>query len=222
MARYERKFFIDGISSLEVENIVYANPGMFSEIYQTRSINNIYLDTIELASFNDNVSGVMNRKKFRIRWYGKLFGFIEKPNLEIKIKTGLVGSKKIYPLKPLELNTGFICNDIMQHLQDSNLSEDITKKLAFLRPVIMNKYSRKYFVSFDKKYRITVDINQSYCGVSGNSILSKQKNTCDTNTILEMKYNIEHDNNASAITNFFPFRLTKSSKYVNAIANLYY
>ena len=41
------------------------------------------------------------------------------------------------------------------------------------------------------------------------------------NLVLELKYNQEYDSFAEKITNAFPFRMTKSSKYVAAIDQLY-
>ncbi len=41
------------------------------------------------------------------------------------------------------------------------------------------------------------------------------------NIILELKYNQDMDNGANYIVNCFPFRLTKSSKYVSGIESLY-
>jgi|TARA_B100001971_G_C18263130_1_gene589044 hypothetical protein len=223
MSRYERKFLIEGIHLSEIENCIYTNPGMFFEIYEDRFVNNIYLDTIELASFKDNLSGIMDRIKFRIRWYGDLHGLVRNPNLELKIKTGFVGDKNIYHLKPFEFKLGSCFNEILKNLLKSDIPNNIEQRLKFLMPVIVNRYRRKYFSSFDRKYRITVDTNQSFCGVSGNNIVSsKNNNTCDFNTILELKYNVQHETNARYITNHFPFRMTKSSKYVNAIINSYF
>ena len=41
-------------------------------------------------------------------------------------------------------------------------------------------------------------------------------------TILELKYSIDNDDHAQIITNHFPFRLTKNSKYEVGIDNLFH
>ena len=58
----------------EIEHIISLNAGMFTPIYNERTVNNIYLDTIGLTNFYDNVYGVTNRTKLRIRWYENLLG----------------------------------------------------------------------------------------------------------------------------------------------------
>ena len=86
--RYERKFFISGLKKEDIEFMVKLHPAIFREIYHERTVNNLYFDSYEMKSYLDNVSGNSQRAKVRIRWYGDLFGIIEKPVLEVKIKRG--------------------------------------------------------------------------------------------------------------------------------------
>ena len=83
----------------------------------------------------------------------------------------------------------------------------------------MNRYMRKYFLSFDKKYRITIDFNQAFYRLSNNTLL--RKHVDQNNVILELKYDSHNDDDARYITNNFPFRLSKNSKYVNGVHNLF-
>ena len=46
-----------------------------------------------MKNYYDNIEGQTNRIKVRIRWYNNLFGSIENPTLELKIKNGLLGKK---------------------------------------------------------------------------------------------------------------------------------
>ena len=101
--RYERKFRIGNGSSINMKAIILNNPGLFSEIYRERNIHNIYLDTEEYQFFQENIAGISERKKIRIRWYGKEHGYI-KPSLEIKQKSGLVGTKYVFSLPEILLN----------------------------------------------------------------------------------------------------------------------
>ena len=117
--RYERKFCISEINSQEVESIVNLHPAMFSEIFHKRSVNNIYFDSPELNNYFDNIDGNSRRIKIRIRWYGKLFGEIEKPILEIKIKNGLLGRKSHYPLHPIILDSHFNTQKISQIIKNT-------------------------------------------------------------------------------------------------------
>ena len=91
--RYERKFFIDNLTIEKIESIVRLNSFVFSEIYSSRYINNIYFDTYSFSNYFDNVDGLSDRFKVRIRWYGELFGIINEPKLEIKLKKGATRKK---------------------------------------------------------------------------------------------------------------------------------
>jgi len=94
-------------------------------------------------------------------------------------------------------------------------------KLRALRPVLLNQYKRKYFQSADKNYRITVDTDLRFYRIGNYSNPFLHQVTDNGHIILELKYNKEMDDNVGLITNAFPFRLTKSSKYVSAIDRIY-
>ena len=115
--RYERKYFITEITGKDIDYIVKIHPAMFSEIFHERSVNNIYFDSPELNNYFDNIDGNMYRVKSRIRWYGRTFGVIEKPVLELKIKNGLLGRKVSYSLDTFKLDGHFNMQKIVQIIQ---------------------------------------------------------------------------------------------------------
>jgi len=219
--RYERKFFITEINSKDIDSIVKLHPAIFSEIFHERSVNNIYFDTPELDNYFDNIDGNMYRVKSRIRWYGRTFGAIEKPVLELKIKNGLLGRKESYLLDAFKLDGHFNMQKIVQIIQKKNIPEFVTIGIKSSQPTLLNKYDRRYFLSADKRYRITIDTNQIFyrIGSQNNFFLNKIKN--DLNVILELKYNIDADDDVNRITEHFPFRLTKSSKYISGLEKVY-
>ena len=219
--RYERKFLISGLNSYEVESNINLHPAMFSEIFQKRSVNNIYFDSPELNNYFDNIDGNSRRKKIRIRWYDKLFGEIEKPILEIKIKNGLLGRKSHYPLHPIILDSHFNMQNISQIIKNNKIPENLKMELKSLRPTLLNRYNRKYFLSNDKRYRITIDTDQVFYQIGCWSNSFEKILEDKTNIILELKYGMDSDNNANQITNHFSFRSTKNSKYVTGIQRVY-
>jgi len=104
--RHEIKFSSE-LEDYEIESIIKNHPAMFFETFYQRQVNNIYLDSVCLENYDNHVSGVCRRFKIRIRWYGKLIGFIKKPELEIKIKNDKEGKKLSFPLKPFVLDKNF-------------------------------------------------------------------------------------------------------------------
>lgn len=217
--RYERKFTgtEDVINRTEV--MVKTHPEAFSERYQPRRVNNIYFDTPTLEYFADNIQGKAERIKYRIRWYGNVWGEVS-PILELKIKKGLVGYKKSYPLKNFTVNENLTKEDLIESICHSNVPDDITEKIKILEPVLLNSYERRYFESFNRKFRLTFDTKVSYYHFNRTIQFGKPVNDFSS-FILEMKYDQEHDKQAERITQIFPFRLSKSSKYINGILHFY-
>jgi len=219
--RYERKFFISQLSVHEVESFIKHHPSLFSEIYHTRYVNNIYFDSVNMEDYLSNINGLLYRKKTRIRWYGDLFGNIENASLELKTKKGLLGVKQSYRFPSFFINNSSNVQTFLTAIRKSEIPESLRQQLKSLRPVLLNQYRRKYFLSSDKNYRITVDTDFKFFRINSynNSFLHKMTNRfC---IVLEVKYNQDRDAAAEHITNYFPFRITKSSKYVTGIELLY-
>ncbi len=216
-SRYERKFVIGGLSKAGIIQIVKTHPSAFSEIFHERNVNNIYLDTPNLTYFLENVMGKSRRKKVRIRWYGDMFGEIKKPVLEFKYKAGAVGDKLLFSLSPFFLDKNFDLGTLHKIFAASNLPDWVMEDIIPLEPHLLNRYTRKYFLSFDKKFRTTIDNQLVYHDISrrNNSYIKRSVNEKDI--IVELKYNFKHDDIANSVSGNFPFRMTKSSKYVNGV-----
>lgn len=215
--RFERKFLIYPYSRSEAEMIIRLHPAAFSPIYQLRHVNNLYFDTPSLSFFYDNIYGSANRKKFRIRWYGDLFGHLKHPVLEIKVKDGFVGRKLSFPLEPFDFDRGFTAADTSVVFAQSALPEWVRNELASLQPSLLNTYQRSYYQSHDRKFRITIDDRLRYFEVLTLPNLFDRDRPADTEVVLELKYDFDHDDVAEEITGQLPFRLIKNSKYINGI-----
>ncbi|MCK4752350.1 MAG: VTC domain-containing protein [Planctomycetes bacterium] len=218
--RYERKFFISELTRQEIESLIKLHPALFSEIYPPRYVNNIYFDSFDMKNYFDNIDGAADRVKVRIRWYGDLFGLTEKPMLELKIKRALLGTKKFYPLKPFNLDGDFGFETLVQVFKDSAIPEALRLQLILLKPVLLNRYSRWYYRSADSDYRLTVDSDMEFyeINVHSNTYLHRHKD--HNHLVLELKYEQNKDHGAHNIAGFFPFRMTKNSKYLNGIESL--
>ena len=219
--RYETKFTISQLNFNEIKNIIKSHPAVFEEVYLKRNVNNIYFDNSNLTSFIDNIEGERDRKKVRIRWYGNLFGLNKNPALEIKFKTGQLGWKKRFKLNHFNLNrhNHFNYKKTFKSLEENKLFETHKLDLPFLTPSLLNSYQRTYYLSFDKKYRITVDNNLLFYSI--NPICNFFKTFTDEDkVVIELKYDEKDADGASNITNFLPFRVTKNSKYVVGIERL--
>ncbi len=187
--RLERKYYITNHQNFVLRPYINLASSGLREIYFQRKINNIYFDTNNLTFYKDNLVGAKDRIKLRLRWYGNQS--MSKPNLEIKMKEANLVYKLVTPF-----------ND--------RLSLPIKELLKRLRPSITNSYYRRYFLTSNKKVRLTVDTRISF-----NKIKSLK-------TVIELKYSPEDEIQASRLINQFPLFLQKNSKYVDGIAsNLY-
>jgi len=215
--RYELKSCLDNVSFETLQNLVKLHPSNFREVYHERQINSIYLDDISGNSYTKNVDGFNERMKCRIRWYGDLYGVVAKPRLEFKIKKGPLGRKKIFDVGDFSFSRGFGHKDYLDLIKKSEIPADIKENcLKSFRPTILVRYLRKYFMSYDRNYRITIDRNLEYYLFNqlGSIKLSKTKSN---SVIFEMKYEYAFAEDVKKLTRFFPFRIDKNSKYVNGI-----
>jgi len=219
--RYERKFYIEGFPAKDVESMLKLHPAIFKEIYHERIVNNIYFDSFDLRHYFENIDGISKRLKVRIRWYGESIGLIENPVLELKLKHNFHVGKLSYPLNSFKLDNNFSIDTVHKVLKESRLSKYLNFHLKELSFSLLNSYRRKYFLSADRRYRITLDSDLKLYRLSpyDNNLLYKLER--NLNTIMELKYNEPGDMFADEITNYFPFRMTRSSKYVDGVAELY-
>jgi SPX domain protein involved in polyphosphate accumulation len=217
--RCERKFQIDALDPLQVINLVKLHPSVFVVPFPPRYINNIYLDTKDMTYYHENVIGSKDRRKARIRWYSDLFGDINKPILEYKIKDGFVGTKEYHDFPPFLLDESFDIRYFWEKLD--SVSAEVRYYIRELDPVLINRYLRNYYVTRDGKFRLTIDRGLSYYNIRPHSNNFKQRFLDHQNIIVEIKYDKELDDKAGRVAGYFPFTLTKSSKYVQGIDSVY-
>jgi hypothetical protein len=219
--RYERKFLVEGLDAGQVRMLVKRHPGMFYEPYPPRYVNNLYLDTEEMENFHANVVGMADRHKVRIRWYGESLEEIVKPVLEFKVKSGLVGTKHAYPFPEFQLDGGFSQRYFQQVIGNSDLPADVRMRLRGLQVVLCNRYYRWYYATRDQRFRLTVDTDLDYFRIKkvGNRFVSRYLDR--SHVVVELKYDKLLDPQADRMAGFFPFIVTRNSKYVTGIESVY-
>jgi len=219
--RYERKFLVEGLDAGQVHGIIKQHPAMAFEQYPPRVVNNLYLDTEDLDLYHANLNGATERCKVRLRWYGKVFGPIAAPVLEFKIKNGLVGRKQSYPFPAFTLEDGFSQSDFQGLARAAEVPDSIHHHLRTLNVVLCNSYKRWYYCTKDRHYRLTVDTGMVYYPVRlfNNAFLGSFRD--EGHVIVEMKYEKPFEQQAGRIAHFFPFRVTRNSKYITGMEAVY-
>ena len=219
--RFERKFVSDQMNVREVERVLLFHPALFREIYHQRDINNIYLDTPGWRNLCDSVEGSSERLKTRVRWYGDLYGEISSPVLEFKSKKGLLVSKTSFRLNQMIFQRTTDLRGGKHLFEVSDLPDEVSQQLRHSRPVLINRYSRKYYLSADSRFRVTVDTPLMGCRIGPRaSKIHHFKVDCNR-IIIELKHSVDDACSADQISQRFPFRLTRWSKYVSGLMDDY-
>jgi len=150
--RFERKWIFKSNNSLALVNALIRSNLFFRTQYPARNVNSVYFDTYNYISIRQNLDGVSNKKKIRIRWYGNR-DIITNPVVEIKSKKGFETKKESRTIKELD-------NIKLSDLEI--IKEKLNKKLKskkIISPILTTHYEREYFVSLNGKIRATVDYN---------------------------------------------------------------
>ena len=201
--RYELKYFVPEDDLFKCLAIVRQHPASFVQAFPDREVNNIYLDSPDRVSYLEGQSGISQRRKYRIRWYGA-WQNITDPVLEVKIKENQLGTKR-HVLIP-----SFSVLDLPNVLE--GLRETCQIPMSF-DVSALNRYNRSYYRSFCGKFRITIDHNLMTSLPLGD--LSKPT-TPNGMIILELKYEASDDDKADWIRQFIPLQRSKFSKYSKA------
>ena len=218
--RYEKKFIAEGFTTAEVLARVKRHPAAFREVYPPRVVNNIYLDSPTRRDYHDHVNGAANRTKTRVRWYGPQSQLAQRPMLERKLKRGMVNGKEAHPLPPLPIN-GARLRSLLETAFDSAVFAPLLRSaLRLVEPALFNRYHRHYFLSRDGRFRLTVDSDLQFAGLPHDHRSAITPLPPAATLIIELKFGPELAEDADVITNAWPFRVARFSKYVAGIERI--
>jgi len=213
--RYEQKLSIPIIFYDEIIVLLKTIDLQLYKQYQDRRVNSIYLDTNNFDYYYDSTNGNNKRNKIRLRWYGKTLN--NKIRLEIKSKQGNVGKKSIYALNLYNSNNLGNLLELKECINHSNIPYDLKTLVMACHPTLYCFYDRVYYITRDKRIRVTIDKNISYSNVYENFLLYSVNSIKDINMVLEVKY--ASSNDLSDIDSVLPFNIQPSSfsKYANGV-----
>tara|TARA_B100000579_G_C22840310_1_gene861067 strand:- start:1625 stop:2305 length:681 start_codon:yes stop_codon:yes gene_type:complete len=213
--RYEKKLSIPTFFYDEINVSLKTIDLQLYKQYQDRRVNSIYLDTNDFDSYTDSNSGINERNKIRLRWYGKTLN--NKIRLEIKSKEGNVGTKKIYSLNHFNTNNFGNLFELKESINHSNIPYDLKTYIMGCHPTLYCYYDREYFITRDERIRVTIDRNISYSNVYKDFLIYSVNSIKEKNMVLEIKYSSSND--FSDIDAILPFNIqpTRFSKYANGL-----
>jgi len=217
--RYEIKWSIDDTGLAEVCMWLRLHPENFSQHYPQRRVNSIYFDSPDLLNVDENLAGISERRKLRLRWYGNT-SCVRQGNWEIKCKERNLGWKVTRPMGQCIPLSEMNWQEVLAVLRD-NTTDYVGMHLACSGwPALINSYERLYYLSWDTSIRATVDFHQVYFDqrLSGTPNLTRCLPYPDQdNIVLELKAPAASHDRLAEIVQHFPVRVTRNSKYVNGM-----
>jgi hypothetical protein len=217
--RYEIKMHLDARPLSEVQAWVRVHPAHLHREHPVRQVNNVYFDTYEYQGLNANLSGVAERAKLRLRWYGLDAGPITGARLELKRKQGKVGWKEISAVEG-DLDLGSAWSALCCELRGRIAPQARLWLDRFAYPVLLNRYRRAYYVTADGIVRLTLDDDlRAY-----DQRLSPRPNLTHVaprrpSVTVELKAATDPDavRRLSDVLAHFPARVGRFSKYVQGM-----
>jgi len=126
----------------------------FNKKYPDRLVNSIYFDDVFNTSANDNLAGISQREKYRLRWYN--IEINNSSNFEIKRKVNKLNSKIYFKLQNKYKNIFDLSNSEIAYIFQKTIFEYDPKYNFNLFPKLQVQYFRSYFENI-KNIRITID-----------------------------------------------------------------
>lgn len=217
--RYEMKLVCEPRWLAQARTWIRLHPEGFWVAYPPRQVNNVYLDTPDLNSFNANVTGVSTRQKLRLRWYGPLDDdlIVTQPILELKYKTNMVGGKRRQLLDcTLDLKRPWA--DILRTIHTQADPEWHHWLRMATQPTLVNHYQREYYVTPDGIIRATLDYGQAaYDQRLGTRPNLKNQLLLPDVVVIEVKSTPEESERLQALMAYFPLPRSRNSKYVKGV-----
>lgn len=219
-ARLEVKFVTRVTELSRIESWLRLHPAVFSQPYPDRWVNNVYFDTYQLSSYDDNLTGSSFRTKLRYRWYGQS----ELPdigNLEIKFKRNYFGWKRRFACEKSLFDRCGKWREF-QTLLSKELGPEASQWIRSRpNPVLLNRYFRQYFVTENNKVRATIDSKQRVYDqrYKASPNIHQASNIPET-LVIEFKFHRKDRDFASSILQGLPIRVSRNSKYVIGVRSM--
>jgi hypothetical protein len=214
--RYELKLVCDPHRLAQARSWIRLHPAGFVVTYPPRRVNSLYFDTLHLSSFDENLAGVSERQKLRLRWYGEGIREVE-PVLELKQKRDMLGRKKQAQL-PCKLDLTSSWREILGTVRACVEPEWRVLLQTVDQPTLFNHYQREYYAAPDGALRVTLD----YACAAFDQRLSLRPNLrvplpIADRVVIELKAALEQAERLQEAVVQFPALRTRNSKYVGSL-----
>jgi hypothetical protein len=184
-------------------------------LFPERLVQTLYLDTPFGKLLEENLAGLSEREKLRLRWYGAGAERVQAA-LERKCRENSLGWKESARLaEPIAL-AGRERRGFMDELA-SRVDASWRARLAGLEPVQWVRYRREYFASADRRVRLTLDRELAFFDQRPRARLADaERAPAQRLLVLELKCAPGDLDAAREIVGRLPIPLGRCSKFVLA------
>ena len=217
--RYEVKFHLNEKKYSFVQNWLYVKTP-FVRSFPNRTVNSLYFDDVNYSSVKDNLSGVAQRSKYRLRWYDSVLTNPDHVIFEEKMRNGRVGKKKHIRLPDVGRD--------LSHANIHHTTQAINRSISnskyqftfdYLFPTLLLSYDREYFAD-NNSIRITVDKNLQFGAPIAEKTISQHQKIRATSGVLEVKFNASSKDWAHSYISQLNLTPVRNSKYLAGLALL--
>ena len=210
--RYELKYPVRGVTQEALLALVARHPRRFREVYPPRIVRNAYFDTPKLSSFDESLSGISERSKIRLRWYGD--GLPERAALQWKQRRGRYNWKASVEV---EVDPSLAHRALHRSLVDQldpGLRPSLEKHCSL---AVLNRYTRRYFATAQGRCRITIDDRLAFAVFPRSLDLRRGWIPDSRLKILEVKVVADQRRLLEEVVRSIPLRATRHSKFCQAL-----
>ena len=212
--RSEIKFLLPHADLGKIRSILEMNCRRIRHVGTVSLVNSIYFDDHSLSAYRENLDGVGQRAKVRLRWYDQKdregrFHF------EVKRRTDLTTGKDRLAINSRVPLSSLTFQDILREL---SAILPVRQREALMRrpdPILISEYRREYFQEYHSPVRITLDFDITYYDQSGRRRPAKKFGVRTPEwVIIEGKAPVGEESRLRRL--LFPLQpqVTRSSKYV--------
>ncbi len=204
MWRYEVKFIVDPPRRPLLDAWLVETASLRRH-HPTRDVHSLYYDTPDMRGGIENLIGLPDRRKTRLRWYSAAPDAAV--TLEVKERQGRLGRKRT---ARLDSPSGEI--DPFSRLEPANADIELVED-APLFPKLKITYRRDY-LQWDAGIRVTVDRELRYANPATPSV---RPVTDPSHAIVEVKFPPELKDRAHDLVAEIPFYPLRHSKYLRGL-----
>lgn len=211
--RYEIKFVLNEINLTSALNWIYTSTKLRKK-FEGRYVNSLYFDDPEFGAVRDNLAGISQRQKIRLRWYrhaDRINGLI----LEQKNRTDRYGSKNRFSVRDKRLTERPITD--INRCVERILRENMVSVETYYAASLHIEYYRQYFED-SNGLRVTFDREITFKNIISCSTIDTLPAASYPPVVMELKFIPELKIYVAELLRTFPLTPKRHSKYLAGLA----